>query len=163
VQTPKTLLLSLRNLRNTLPPLLERLTPQLAHFALQPQPCTRPVRSLQRAHILLELGVPAVFRGFEKTNADFAVYGRQLHGFRLNNVVEQNGLLVEESTLVQSIARVEVEGQVHYCCCEGEAAELLGWRLALLSLWRIEAQVLRDATYEAGCEAHGGLARRQGL
>jgi hypothetical protein len=79
---------------------------------------------LQRAHILLELGIPAVFSGLEKANAHFAVYGRQLHGLGLDDVVEEDGLLVQESALVESVARVQVEGEVEDCGCEGEAAEL---------------------------------------
>lgn len=45
-------------------------------------------------------------------------------GFGLDNVVEEDCLLVEESALVQSIARVQVEGEVEDGGCEGEAAEL---------------------------------------
>jgi hypothetical protein len=55
-----------------------------------------------------------------------------LHGFGLDDVVEEDGLLVEKSALVESVARVQVEGEVEDCGCEGEAAELLGWRLALV-------------------------------
>jgi hypothetical protein len=34
-------------------------------------------------------------------------------------------LLVQERALVQSVARVQVEGEVEDCGCEGEAAELV--------------------------------------
>jgi hypothetical protein len=60
-----------------------------------------------------------------------------LDRFRLDDVIEEDGLLVEKRALVQSVARVQVEGEVDYGCCEGEAAELLGWRLALLSFGQL--------------------------
>lgn len=103
---------SLRHLNNALPPLLERPPPHLANLLLQPQPRRAPVGRLQRPHILLQLGIPPVFSGLQQADADFAVDGFGCCGLGLDDAVEQDCLLVQQGTLVQSVARVDVEREV---------------------------------------------------
>lgn len=65
---------------------------------------------------------------------------------------------MEESALVQSVARVQVEGEVEDGGCEGEAAEL-----SMLLVLVDRDGIGSGEAHEAGCEAHGVYARRQGL
>ena len=125
---------------------------QLRNGLFDPVPRSVPIKALQTPHRRLELRVPSILDSLAQSGSDGSCRRRGRRGLRVDDAVEEEGLLAQESGLVGAISLVEVEGDVEEGCGQSCAADL-DWGLVVS--WRV-------AGSEEQQKVSGGVGRGRG-